>query len=67
MSQVIATCFPRGVTGPQLPSAVRTSNEDNIPTIEHIGEAVHEAVEHAWKKGCDPCSKDFVVLVRFTP
>lgn len=65
MSQVIATCFPVGVTGPQCPSAVRESKENNIPTIEHIGEAVHEAVNHAWRKGNDPYGENFVVLVSF--
>jgi len=65
MSQVIATCFPVGVTGPQCQSAVRESTENDIPTVEHIGEAIHEAISHAWKKGHDPCGENFVVLVRF--
>jgi hypothetical protein len=65
MSQVMATCFPVGVTGPHYTSAIRESRENDIPTVEHIGEAVHEAVNYAWKNGNDPCGKDFVVLVSF--
>lgn len=65
MSKVIARCYPTGLAGLSYADAIRTSDTNDIPTVEHIGEAVNQAVESAWKDGHDPCNKDFMVVVLF--
>ena len=66
-SRVTATAMPYGLGAPSTDeySGVRESEEGDVPPVEHVGEAVHEAVEKAWKAGHDPALSPFVVLVKF--
>ena len=67
MATVKAFALPHGVS----PSTseycgTRESKENDIPPVEHVGEAVHEAVQKAWRDGFDPAVGPFVVLVTFS-
>lgn len=66
MSTIIARCYPTGLAGLPYTDVIRTSSENDIPTVEHVGEAVHQAVENAWKDGHNPCGKNFMVVVLFS-
>lgn len=67
MSKVKAVVVPDGVTqkSPSEFTSERVSTENDVPTVEHIGEAVHEAVEKAWKAGYDPAKSPLVVVLTF--